>query len=407
MSSPAVQSPHERTTASQAPSSGRYSTRDLQRLVDRAACFHLFQSPGDGRASPIHRFDIDLPHPRGGSGSGLRAINTLGEQLGQAESRCALIPYDFYARPDRDPPSTRLEPSQAQRFAVMRWTFAFGDGRDGFECFGSGRTYPMHVGGRPRLAAAAVANVMRGFGRFGGLEGNVTFCGELTADLQLTGHVIARIVDPQGVLRSARPVLTGASRPCPDSEATYLSWVGQKGVGADQANRVSVGPDGQVRGMNIPTQLKRVRFGAAIDPRSGIQAMDVEIGEVIGREVGFGRGSVAGAPDTGTPLSPYGFEGVARYTLNEPSGRPLGALTTNVLEGRRFDVQVAPDLPQPGWRFGFHGPIVVGTGCFEGMQGIYYGASGSYFQPPPADHIVTHLYSVRLYDPDGRLRAGR
>jgi hypothetical protein len=393
-----------------APSSpvAKYSSEELQRLVDRAACFHLFLSPGGVGFTPtVHRFDIEMAPPR--KGTGVRASNTVGDELGHSDYRCNIIPYAYYALPNVEPPAIALDPFKTQRFALHRWKISIGDGRDSFECFGTGRTFPMQVGGSVWLAAAAVANVISGTGKFAGLEGNITFCGELVFslinDLQLMGHVIVRFVDPQGVLRSSQPLPPRTSRPSPDDAATYLTWVGQKGKGADQANRPSIGPDGQVRGMNIPTQLKRVRFGAAIDPHVGFQAMNIEPREIIGREIGFGHGSVPGAPDAGTPLRPYLFEGVGRYTLFDTSSRPLGALTTNIIEGRRFDVQLAPDLAQPGWRFGFFGPIVFGSGIFEGMQGIYYGASGSFFQPPPADHLVTHLYSVRLYDPERRLRA--
>jgi hypothetical protein len=369
----------------------------------------LFLSPGGfGFAQPIHRFDIAMVLPQ--MGTGVRVSNLLGEQLGQSDYRCNVIPYSYYALPDVAPPVIALDPFKTQRFAIQRWKFSFGDGRDSFECFGTGRTFPMQIGDGVRLAAAAVANVTHGSGKFRGLEGNVTFCGEMAYStinpLQLMGHVIVRFADPQGVLRSPKPLPLRTTQPSPDNAATYLTWVGQKGKGADQANRPSIGPDGQVRGLNIPTQLKRVHFGVAIAPQIGLQVMDIQLGQVFGREIGFGHGSVPGAPDTGTPLSPYLFEGVARYTVFDSCSRALGTLTTNITEGRRFDVHLAPDLAQPGWRFGFFGPIIVGTGCFEGMQGIYYGASGSFFEPPPGGHEVTHLYSVRLYDPQRRLRAG-
>ena len=56
-------------------------------------------------------------------------------------------------------------------------------------------------------------------------------------------------------------------------------------------------------------------------------------------------------------------------------------------------------------RFGFFGPIVFGSGCFQGVEGIFYGASGSVFDLPPGGHVVTHLYAARLNDPEGKFRA--
>jgi hypothetical protein len=89
---------------------------------------------------------------------------------------------------------------------------------------------------------------------------------------------------------------------------------------------------------------------------------------VIGREIGFGRGSLPGAPPIGTALRPFLFEGVAQYSLFDGAGQTLGAVTTNVLEGRRFDMQLA-EAP--------------------GVQA----------------HVVTHLYAARLNDPEGKFRA--
>ena len=42
--------------------------------------------------------------------------------------------------------------------------------------------------------------------------------------------------------------------------------------------------------------------------------------------------------------------------------------------------------------------------CFRGVRGMFYGASGSVFNPPPGDHVLTHLYMACLDDPDGRFR---
>src|SRR5437773_10260097 len=91
------------------PVASRYSSRDLQRLVDRAACFHLFLSPGGGGTGAVHRFDIEMAPAR--KGTGVRANNSLGEQLGQSECRCSIIPNSYSARPDREPPTSALNPS--------------------------------------------------------------------------------------------------------------------------------------------------------------------------------------------------------------------------------------------------------------------------------------------------------
>jgi hypothetical protein len=97
---------------------------------------------------------------------------------------------------------------------------------------------------------------------------------------------------------------------------------------------------------------------------------------------------------------------VARYRFDDSARRPLGALTTNVLEGRRFDYRLTALPDEAAWRFGFFGPVIHGSGCFREVESsIFYGASNSIFRPPPGDHIITHCYFARIYDPEGKLRA--
>jgi hypothetical protein len=404
------------------PAAGPPPREALQRLVDQAGCFNVFtvpapraegvavRAPGcpDGAVGvracqPLHRFDIDLQQPSGEAG--VRAANVVGEAAGRLDLRWMMMPYDFLARPDREPPPTRLDPGCSQRFAMQEMTFTLGERGDGLSAFGTGRTFPVLAGGRPRLLAAAVGNVTAGTGKFQALEGNLTLCGELTADAGFLGHVLVRVVDPDGCLCTRAELPPLKPQPAPDPGTTYLFWGAQHGKGADQDNRFSLGPDGQVRGMNVPTQLKFLRLGFAAEGPEGFRCRELCVGDVMGQEVGFGRGTIPGAPATGTPFSPFLFEGVARYSFFDRQGKAVGALTTNVLEGRRFDLRLRDDPGETAWRFGFFGPVVLGTGCFHGARGLFYGASASVFRPPPGDHVITHLYAARLDDPDGRFRA--
>jgi hypothetical protein len=75
----------------------------------------------------------------------------VGQPVGNLDFRWMIIPYEFMARPDREPPPAMLDPSRSQRFAMQEGTFTFGDGQDGFRSFGAGRTFPMRVGGRLKL----------------------------------------------------------------------------------------------------------------------------------------------------------------------------------------------------------------------------------------------------------------
>ncbi|HEX6865560.1 MAG TPA: hypothetical protein VF414_22220, partial [Thermoanaerobaculia bacterium] len=343
-------------TAAEAGSAGR-----LQRLIDEAAGFNVMAVPearpsgsalrAAGRNGVIgwqvrealHRFDIVLDPPS--AGGGIKAANSIGETAGWLDLRWLVIPRDFLARPDREPPATLLDPERSQRFTMQEATFRFGDGSDGFRSFGTGRTFPAWYGGRPRLVAAAVGNVTEGFGKFRGHEGNYTLCGEIDPERGFIGHGVVRILDSEGNLRTAADLPPVPARENPDPDATYLLFGAQKGPG--QENRFSFGADGQIRGANILTQLKLLRLGFAAGGSEGFRANDLRIGEPIGLEEGFGRGAELGAGQEGSALKPFLFEGVAKYTFHDASGREIGAVVTNVLEGRRFDVRLpaAPDEP--------------------------------------------------------------
>src|SRR5947208_333141 len=156
MSSSSVATPPSVSTAQQ-PAGGKVSPEVIQRLIDQVAGFNLFVVPDGGNASgasadgttgfvfseTLHRFDVVLQRP---SAQGVQASNAFGETVGKLDIRWFMIPDDFVARPDCQPPATRLNPAISQRFAMQETTFRFGDGRDGFRSFGTGRTFPMLVG---------------------------------------------------------------------------------------------------------------------------------------------------------------------------------------------------------------------------------------------------------------------
>jgi hypothetical protein len=260
-------------------------------------------------------------------------------------------------------------------------------------------------GGPPATVAAAVGNILEGHGRFRGREGNFTLCGSFSPVEGFTGHVMIRILDSGGELVTGERIPSAGGGPSPDREATYITFIGRKPAGAPNLeNGFSFAADGSVRGLNIPVQLRRAVV--SFDPRE-FRASRLSVGGIVGREIGFGKGSVAGAGPRGTPLDPFLFEGVSLYSFYDDAGRTVGAFTANVLEGRRFDVELPGAPGEQALRFGFFGPIVAGYGCFEGVQGFLYGASGSVFNLPPGDHVISNWYVARLLDPDGRFRAGQ
>jgi hypothetical protein len=389
----------------------------VQRLIDQAALFHVFVAPhpsadraatrdrvgsvtGIDAEEAVHRFDLELDPRLADRPLGL---NTVGEQVGRASLRWSIVPEEFVARPDRDPPATPLDLTKSQRFTIQDSAFSFGSRGDGFRVFGAGRTFPMWNGTRGTLWAAAVANIQEGFGAFRSCSGNLTICGDLTAERGFVGHMIVRVLDPEGSLRvdsEAPPPQRGHRA---DADTTYLTWIGQKAAEGGQDNSVSLSPTGEPRGFNIPADLKRVWVGLA-EAGDSIRARDLRTGDVIGLEVGFGREPLPRTSLSGTALLPNRFEGVAKYTLYGPARCVLGTFTTNVLEGRSFSVTLPAAPEEPGLRFGFFAPVVDGTGCFDGVRGMLYGAAGSVLAPPPFEHLISNLYVLRLMDPEGRFR---
>jgi len=394
----------------------------LQHLVDQAASFNVYtmadgQTPGGvisgaGRSAAVlgiegsqtlHRFAIDLDLPT--QQEGVRASNRISGAIGRLDFRWMIVPEGYLARADREPPATTLDSSRSQRFVMQEGVFSWGEGGDGFYSFGAGRTFPtMQVGGRQRLDAMAVGILTGGFGRLQGYRGNFTVSGEWTPEGSFQGNLMMRIVDPEGRLRTWKELPEMEAVTQPDPNTTFLTWIAQKSKTPDQENSFSVNSDGQVRGLNIPVGLKRVQVDFIPGGSSGLTALDLRLGEMIGREIGFGRESVPRAPGRGTELTPFQFEGVSNYTFYDVEGRSVGSFTANVVEGRSMQMQLPGAEEQPALRFGYFGPIVEGFGCFEGVHGFLCGAAGSVFAPPPADHVISNMYVARIFDPQGRFR---
>lgn len=389
------------------PDAPRLTYDQLQQLVDRSAHYDLFtlrgaaERLGAGGGSgactglrleqPLHAFDIEMGDSR--RGLGLVAANALRGRLGTLQLDLRILPWSFRASPRREPPPTPFDRSQSQRFCLQAARLDFGGG-DGLEAFGTGRTFPIVLAGRPQLVAAGVANLVAGHGRFAGAEGNFTFCGELDAG-GLLGHLMLRLVDPGGRFRREPlrpPRDERLADPAPD--VTFLTYLAQKGSRTRAANAFSVDPGGRPRGVNIPVDLKEVHLrGAAL-----------EIGGEVGREIGFGRETKPRAAGSGSGEDPFQFEGVSAYEFYGEDDQALARFSANFLEGRTFSTALEGAPGIPALRFSYYGAITAGSGQLAGLAGHLYGAAGSVFLPPPADHVITNLYVARVGDPGGRFR---
>jgi len=392
---------------------GKYPFELVQQLVDRASWINVFavpsvnqpssaiRAPGDSKniigmecSEALSRFEIkvDLPSVE----FGVRASNTVGEAVGRLDLLWRLIPDDFLAGPASRPPPTSLDKSRAQRFVIEKGTFTFGEGSDGFRSFGTGRTFPTVVNERAQLFAAAIGNITEGFGKFSGLEGTYVLSGHLTEDQAFSGAILIRVVDPGEVLRARTPIPPIESRADSESGITYLIIRSQKS-GPSMLTTFNLGSGGDVRGVNVPQELREVHLTFASPGAEGPRS-EIEIGSVVGEEIGFVHTTPGGA---GAADDPIIFQGVGNYWFTSTEGHIVGTFTAQFLEGRNFAMQLAGAPGQQAFRFGFFGPLLNGSGCFDGAEGMLLGSTGVGISP----HVLSNVYILRLKDPEGKFRA--
>src|SRR5947209_967779 len=118
------------------------SAEEVQDLMDRAAHCNMFSmpdrsvshssivAPGTSNSviglrinEDLHRFVIAGQPPT--IQAPLRARNIVGQRIGKFTHRWLMMPDDFVALPDREPPATPIDLSRRQRFVMLdgRCTF--------------------------------------------------------------------------------------------------------------------------------------------------------------------------------------------------------------------------------------------------------------------------------------------
>jgi hypothetical protein len=399
-------SPHSSGVHSVEP--GKYSAGMIQHLLDRAVYFHLYclqarQSGGDVAIRKaertigfrlchgLNRFEVSLQRPT--QGAGLRAFNTVGEQLGRCDSRWLLCPDDFYALPGVEPPATPLDWGRQQRFVMLDMVCEFGPGRDGFRGFGTGSTFPSPGG---TLLAAAVGNVMEGRGRLSGLEGTYVYCGSLKESEGFRGSLMLRVLDPQGVFQTGCQVPWSDDFGWPEPDVTYLVFRGQ----ATETDKVVpiLDANGQLEGLNVAQGLRLFRTDAATHGRDGLCSTS-QVGNPIG-EIDAQIIYDPTAPGGG-PLDPIPYTAFDEYKFTDSRGQSIGRFFIDEGEGRTFNLQLAEAPGQQAIRFGGFGPILRGSGSLEGATGLMTDNSVVSFTP----HVSASVYVIRVDDARGKYRA--
>ncbi len=386
------------------PDAGKIA--EVARLLAAAACFPVVSAPGPSVLNqpvpllpilrdqllvavhvdaPLHRFD--------------------GRQMGrlpiaEIHGRLTPIPDDFVPGPGLVPPPTLLNPFRAQRLALLDGRLDFHDRKaSSIQIFGSGRTFPATIDGRPALKIGAVIDVLAGAGDLAGLPGE-TFPGATLVldgllrppdDLRL--HLVFRVLDPAGRIAAEEPLVPMEPSPVlPDPGIMTLFLLGE--TDPQRPARLLFGPEGRLIGAQISENLRLVRFGDALET-SALLRSRTEIGPPVGTRSSLFYCDFQ-SPGAVIPLQTTG--GV--FSLHDPAGSSLGSLHANLVEGRAFRAAL-PGVATPAFRIGGFGPIKGGTGELAGLSGmVSLNAALSVF---PC--TFSNLYVLRLEDPAGRLRA--
>ncbi len=400
------------TAASQTVRSRRPATPDLDEvsdLVREAAYFPLFSvadpstpskplpAPGNPNAligmqvhEQMHRFDILTAEPD--IREGIRARNRVGEHVANIHIDWLVIPDNYIAKPGEAPPPTVLDPSRPQRFAMYNGQFEFLDSeKSGFHGFGAGRTFPVIEEGQPHLRIGAVVEILEGFGRFRGLQGNVVVNGYITPPSGLDLHILLRLVDPERRLKARSTPAPLRPFPAPDPGATFLMFLGE----ADPDNPITLNmtPQGRVLGATVFERLRLV-YSNFQAPADGNLATRTEEGAIAG-SLRFDL-----KVDSQDPRVPVPFTtSNAVFTFFDRRRKTVGTLNADIIEGRGFATDL-PGAPQPVLRMVGFGPFQNGTGPFAGVSGML-SVNGCISIPARRPSLS---YSFRIADPAGAFR---
>jgi hypothetical protein len=345
--------------------------------------------------SGLHHFDATILT---GRSEPFAVSQKVGEEAGSLRCRLLFGPLGFPWAASGEPPCSIYDPWRAQRFAIRDCEFRIGR-EDWFEAYGIGRTYPATVEGKPLVLAAAMGNLMRGHGRFHGLEGTFTVSGRITDGLGFAGNVTIRVVDPEGRFRSDRDVSLFSAIPDPEPEATFLVM---RLLKESSAVKTTYGPPpgGGLVSLVTPSQIRSVHYGF-VAPRYGPVRTEMRIGPVAGRMEADVHFDLLAPPGTAEKPVPFSTQEV--YTFTDPDGRVLGTVEAAVEEGWAFNLQFPVAPGQAGVRFAGVGPLKGGTGLFEGAQGVLSVNSVIGIAP----HALSLVHVIQLRDPHGRYRTPR
>ena len=321
----------------------------------------------------------------------------VGESTGRFTHRWMLMPDEFAALPDREPPPTLLDPSRSQRFVMLDSVLKFGDSTDGFRGFGTGKTFPANGPGQSQLVAT-IGTILEGFGKFANHEGAVYLhCGSLSPRDGFIGNLSLRVTDPQGILYSTERLSDLIPQPECEAGITYLCIRGQ----AQPTDIVQprLGPEGQFLGLKVEQGLRALSLDYTTNGIRGCRSL-----AQFGTSIGLLSGNIVFDPKDPrgtTPLNPIPFTTYNTLTFKNREGSPIGSFDADLIEGRVFYVEIPGAPGTRAIRFGGFGPLKNGLGLFHGIEGMMTDNSLVNFTP----HVSASIYSLRIHDPDGKFGA--
>lgn len=335
----------------------------------------------------LHRFEIRVPDP---GPQGFRAANRVGELVANIHIQWRVIPDDYVAFPNVQPPPTILDPTKSQRFCMLGGQMTFKDPAGSYiHAFGTGRTFPVMVGDQPQLRIGAAVDILEGFGDLKGVTGTIIVNGYITPPYSLDLSIVIRLVD-----LSRRWYADGAIPPLkqipdPDPSTVFILLRGEPDP--DNPITVNTGADGKFSGVNLHEVLRLVHVN--FDVARGLRTR-YSVGPVVGRL------SAVTHVDLSSNLNPAPLTTTGGIlTFFDGDGSTFGTLEADIVEGRAFPLPI-PGAPAPFVRVGGFGPFGAGTGEFAGAIGLL-GVNAEIGIAPPA---VSMLYLLRISDPDGRFR---
>jgi formylglycine-generating enzyme required for sulfatase activity len=345
--------------------------------------------------SLLHRFDSVVECHSGSEA--VRVRQTVGESAGYYWGRWLFASGEAPWQPGSYPPPALFDPWRSQSFAMVDAEFTFETHMDGFRGYGIGQTFPVTTNGQPKLLVGGVGNLTQGSGKFEGLEGTYVFNGTLTPGLGFLGNITCRVEDPDGRLHTEREL--PALRPLAVEPEPDVSCIVLRGEKADRTVRTEYGPPPGDKLVSLVTlaQMRSAQYSFAGGAGQSLRCKMAR-GPIVAQLSASVTLNILAPP--GTAAAPNFFTTRNVYTFCEPSGAEVGSLTADILVGKSFDLTFPSAPHQPGMRYGGFGPIVGGTGNFQGAKGLVSVNSAIGIAP----HALSMLNLLRIVDTQGQYR---